>query len=205
MRKGDYCANADGVIFGLVERGELPLSALGEAHRGVCVSANHTPHCLARYHRRLFKLSAASIRRFLHVNTTAEVDLVMLGRALKKTHRETGFWLRALYEHVHRVPTLRQWTLKLVQAPRIRIAVYYFAALTGTVGAPSGDLLWKRAEDFRLYPDAQWYLHHLTGQPQLHACYGSDTLKKMVAAAVHRALAPHLPPELINAILRLVY
>ena len=205
MRRGDYCASGDAVIFDLVTAGNLPLSALGEVHRGICTNETHTPHCLARYHRRLYKLSASSIRRFLYRRKASAVDLVQLAKALKKSHRESGFWLRALYNVVHRVPTLRMWARRLVEGPRIRVATYYFAALTGVVGAPAGNLLWKRQEDFRLYPDVQWYLYHLVREMQLKPCFASESLKTMVADAVYRALAAHLPPELIGVILRFVY
>ena len=203
--RGDFCSWADGVVFNLVSGGLLPVAALGLVHRGVCTNKEHSPHCLARYHRRTFKLSACAIRRYLAQNSVSAVEIVLLAKALKQSHRETGFWLRALHEHVARVPTLRNWALKIVAGPRLRVATYYFAILTGCVGAPGGALLWKRQEDFRLYTDVQWYLAHLGLQPRIRACYGSDSTKRMVAQAVADALKPYLPPELVLQILEMLY
>ena len=197
MRRGDYCASGDAVIFDLVTAGDLPLSALGEVHRGVCLNDTHTPHCLARYHRRMYKLSASSIRRFLESRNASAVDLVQLAKALKKSHREAGFWLRALYNVVHRVPTLRMWARRLVDGPRIRVATYYFAALTGVVGAPAGNLLWKRQEDFRLYPDVQWYLYHLVREMQLKPCFASESLKSLTFSKFLLRFCSYLPFNLI--------
>lgn len=203
--RGDFCGNADGVVFDLVATGLLPVAALGLVHRGVCTNKDHTPHCLARYHRRTFKLSACAIRRYLAQNPASSIELVCLAKAIKQSHRETGFWLRALHEHVAQVPTLRAWAQKIVAGPHIRVATYYFAVLTGCVGGPGGALLWKRQEDFRLYTDVQWYLAHLGLQPRFQTCYGSDSTKRMVTKAVSDALGPHLPPELVLQILEFLY